>query len=1411
MEKNNLNPIRQNLDYGEYLGKVRDRLQKRKQRKGSLKSIAAKEDEESENDNPLEPKVVIPEDNHVKEDLQSMPENIDTIENYDVGNTNIPLSEDAYNVKIELRRHGYYAWPISTASLTKEENDLIRLINTYSSKISYDDLIGKFSKYTRLVKAAYFNFLLTNTQHLIKEKNIGIKNQATNMVFNAIIESDYNPIKTAALQNTSNLLELIRTQPKLFFDKYFAWNKKFSDNSIGGQAAIIIIDILLKTEFADLILTHYMKNNAITNEDIHYFKLYLKHPQYFKEYILKNFRNLIFPEKALDIYPEEVAIFTNEIIEQYPLHNIYDSKYIGRLQEFCSNPTVINNGHAERIIKTMLNYQPDETDDKADLEYYTVQMREILSESSLSKLDDDTLVRLAERMIEYDIDGYFKLIPKRMAISDSVKNSFLREDLLAKAFEKYINLVRKDANRADIFTDIIIRTKAIQEFAEKIDLSEVISANVSVMLSKGQTARFDTIWKSHLFDEQIILSVKRLSNTINTMSQTANIIEFVYKTSNFSNEFHKYISKQEFGQIIRNKINIFSLSEFMNTDAIKTLISYEVPFLDDSIIKDLDNKKFIELLRIFQLFQRQPFGDKTGLSDVSLTRFLEEIIPEKPELYFAVQVPIKKFFDLEKFIEYKYKLTKEEVADSLEDPVSKEIFEKWHNKELISLDEVMPDMTVSVLVNYFITESAWGNEFRKSKIRDEFEDLSNKEDQEFVTKLIQRLPSRQRQPTSIYELLYSHQKTYGVHGAIYNRIIQYPNIIRQFASYDEAMEIGYIGIFLLCDFFIDRKDLFEVEIMRTISDISKNPEVRGVILHTNAFNNNPKLKVLFGRSGKYQDAFIDSIKNIGELDEDDTDLIQAHFPEVYLKISEGRPTSIKMLRNISDLSVAKKAFESAKNDVFEEELYDLPKSITVSKSIYQREQRPEIFTDQNYTRFELSSNNISPTPVSYDVGKKLIHAGDGVAHTAVGASGFTNSWALISFVAMSNLSDYAQVNKEVANNNDFVVLRQEDRDKILEEIDELTDKKQSLEQSINDLEEELSTLELDLQNREYSEYEMENFRNISNVQGEQIDEQIKIVKKIEDLESSLKTMRREAEKSTIIIEQYQSDYPVVMHTLFGGNTESNFGPLNELIENYGDKELIKAWEDENKDIGNEKEDLAHNLIPIPIKFAPAVKDFQIHVEYISKIYPYLCIINTIEVAQKIKSPYIYIMQNGAHYGNIQNKKKGEKLYSIIPQLVALPEEVRMGKEPLWKIPANSDSMSKLKAAIKQILNKDDSYEFSLTPQQNQTKKEQISQEKSQKTEWVANPEKVDRLKAINDKIKELVTTIDIPNFYTPQQALKFLNENVRGKAMTNAEFNTKIGPLIRELGLISRAKLRFKRLLKIAHIIRHQSIINQTI
>jgi len=385
---------------------------------------------------------------------------------------------------------------------------------------------------------------------------------------------------------------------------------------------------------------------------------------------------------------------------------------------------------------------------------------------------------------------------------------------------------------------------------------------------------------------------------------------------------------------------------------------------------------------------------------------------------------------------------------------------------------------------------------------------------------------------------------------------------------------------------------------------------------------------------------------------------------------------------------------------------------------------------------------MKPTGILYDINKQLLHEAAGVGHTNVGVSGFTNSWSLISFPGSNNGTNL--------------------------------------------------------------------------------------------------------EEGELFIEQYQSDYPAAAAHIF--SEDENV--YNQIVKKYGDKEAIKAYDEQrvfpksgdritvteglrkgssgkiqhiitNYDYsltyvvdldgssgdpielleGFEGEDGTEYSLSskLPIELAPELKDTRKHMEYISKAYPYLSIINAIKVAQTLKKENIYISINAPEYARISNQKKATKLYDTIPRQIG-GEESDIQGEPAWKIKASNETIERLKALIQQETGKKD-YDFSLTPKQNQEKKdEEFNKKKEKRNQWNASPEKVDKLNQIHQRVTELVPDIDMPSFQTPQQALRFLNQEVSGKAINKKKFKKLFGPINRDLGMLSRAHKRKQRLIKLAII-----------
>src|SRR5690606_341537 len=68
------------------------------------------------------------------------------------------------------------------------------------------------------------------------------------------------------------------------------------------------------------------------------------------------------------------------------------------------------------------------------------------------------------------------------------------------------------------------------------------------------------------------------------------------------------------------------------------------------------------------------------------------------------------------------------------------------------------------------------------------------------------------------------------------------------------------------------------------------------------------------------------------------------------------------------------------------------------------------------------------------------------------------------------------------------------------------------------------------------------------------------------------------------------------------------------------------------------------------------------------------------------------------------------------------------------------------------------------------------------------------------EIRDKLPMAEVPNFYSPQQALRFLGENVKGKILGKRTYNKEFADIARELGILARAARRAKRMIKLATI-----------
>ena len=390
---------------------------------------------------------------------------------------------------------------------------------------------------------------------------------------------------------------------------------------------------------------------------------------------------------------------------------------------------------------------------------------------------------------------------------------------------------------------------------------------------------------------------------------------------------------------------------------------------------------------------------------------------------------------------------------------------------------------------------------------------------------------------------------------------------------------------------------------------------------------------------------------------------------------------IDELKNDDFLSDQKINMPSASRgtDIILEEIQGI-KDLKINRSMYQSEQRPEEF--MGASRYTLSQINTRPTDSMYEINKQLIHAGDGVAHTNVGASGFTSSWGLFS-------------------------------------------------------------IQTDFSNSEDGE-------------------------------------------SFFVIEQYQSDYPVVLNEIF--NVEKN-GPKSPYYRNFEHYEQSLE--------GNQR---------LKEKYPRHYKDIVAHFNIISAAYPYLILSKAIQIAVIAGLPHIYILKDAARLADIKNQDKAKKLYEDIPLMVASGTRL-INKNLCWKIEATQTNINKLMSKAREITGRDSQYDFSLSPAQN-AQLRMRDRERRKKSPWAASAEKLQKLEEINRLIRSRFPELNVPDFTNPTDAIRFLNEEAKPWAIKNEEGMTKgkakkeFSPIVRDLAILKRSWERIVGMMKFAKLSR---------
>jgi len=412
--------------------------------------------------------------------------------------------------------------------------------------------------------------------------------------------------------------------------------------------------------------------------------------------------------------------------------------------------------------------------------------------------------------------------------------------------------------------------------------------------------------------------------------------------------------------------------------------------------------------------------------------------------------------------------------------------------------------------------------------------------------------------------------------------------------------------------------------------------------------------------------------------------------------------SAEWLREIEDLAEAKRIYPELQNDI---EVKDLPLNVKVTESIYQKEQRSDHLASYFGPRYTISNNNTDPTKIMYAIGKDLVHEGEGIDHVNVGASGFTNSWALTSIGTL----DPADMSSEIERKN------------LLEGRDPY--------------------------GNHYVRPKMKDLNSPDGVKA-------------------------------IIIEQYQSDYPPLYSLIFNKEDKDHAPELRgTLADEYGEESF---------------------------------KDFAKHLDYINKAYPYLAIINTIEVAKKIHAPYIYIhdFEHVVSLANITSKDKARKLYTEIPSLIAEEQVLFYNGDKFWKIPASDSVIAKMRDEIKKKTGRGPEYDFSKSPRQNAEAMTAVRERarKDLRTRWNSAGENKSKLDEVKSKLQAQLET-DMKEFdpeelaalSTPTEVLIYLGKIK--KQYSKGEFKKKFGLINRSLGMLSRAFEAIFRMVKLSSIL----------
>lgn len=1219
------------------------------------------------------------------------------------------VDEDIALKPVYSDHHRYFTFPNYEFGVLSSENDeivenlnendrhnlqvaLIKLIDKNILPVIRDAAVFAIKSFEpgALISARLYDYIKENyTKYWLEVINsVIIKEKKLHYISNERLEEIYDTF-------TPEILSMLFSEGTLSIEQYLEGKFKFLLDRLFREEA---------PEFKDLLRANI---DRLSSYFLYYYKIYTIFPEECREKIieftnskfvngLNSLKNIIdisfYIPDAVDLVRKDLENGFEDIFG-YNYHAIAFIKRFSIEKRQTFYPLLLSErNNPLRIFSKIASssYLLSKETHEA--------VSQIIREVPQHIWDEMALKILKEQSVYFFMSGILKFISFseniiKIGFNYVFDDTFENKDKFKKLFhnKEFNNLFKEYGLTEEQFLKIYKNFDG-DEISQYNFLSKLLQNHISSIIQKTKEnqnlSSKDIDFILHYFNNKLYKADSDGYENLNI------ILEILNQVDN-KNERKKlqYTAKELFSYIYKSEEPFLSERAFRNL----MIIASDSSILLQNLLKTSDNDR--------------PFDDWLPMSKMvdepseDLLRFYAEIIvTRKPELLFETtgreNVNIREYFinedlndkellnklygiDHELINEIIQKTDPETFKKSVE-KIREGIKKKKENREedKIPLIKRFPDLLVLAIKNMSFTRYLLYEKLL-NYIRLVYHDVNTIPESiaDIVYKKIFSVNTSVKNP--LIEMLFDNKLELNKSELIEVLKKRFPE--KYALAIKKAVEIDPVS-FLNSEFGRNRNE-YENEIFFAIKKLDAQSSLRDNYYSNIYLNNEFKEFICEPQNEDIFKAVFDRASEV-----DAVEKLLSTYPDLIKKVIDLNMAIISFshFRKLENLEVAKNMYKILKNDYPVERL---PEEIKISKSIYQQEQRPHVLEDN--IRYTISNNNINPTPVLYDIGKKLIHAGDGVQHTNIGVSGFTNSWALVSFIKIT-----------------------EDKD---------ADK-----------------------------YE-----------------------------------------NTILIEQYQSDYPPVLHILFGGQErgggEEGRRALQALIKKHGDQDAIQKYKELHR-ASNPSED-----IEIPIDLAPMVKDARTHFEYISKIYPYLAIANTIKTAKALGLLNICILADAPRYAHIKNKDKADRLYIEIPKALGKKIYDYNYSLDLWKIPATDEILEKLEAMIQEIIGKSKDYDFYLTPAQNKEReKAKLEEEQRKKIEWNSTPEKEKELNNIEIKIRNILPELEVPKFFSPQEVLKFLGEEVKGKVLTKKQFNAQFSTIMRDLGLLSRAARRKERMIKIA-------------